>query len=539
MFSGLRQYLDFLDREGELIRIKEFVNPELEIACLTDMEAKKPGGGKALLFENTGTDFPVVTNMMGSEKRMLRTLSLESFDDLENRIDDIAGSLLSEKKGILEKLRMLPLLKDAASWFPTDFKGDAPCQEVIQFKPRLSALPVLKCAPLDGGRFITLPLVNTQSPVTGIRNVGMYRMQVIDDCTTGMHWHKHKTGAKHLNECTHRLPVAVCLGGDPIYSYAATAPLPEGVDEYLLAGFLRGKPVQLVQCMTQSLKVPADCDFVIEGYVQKSEEKFMEGPFGDHTGFYSLADLYPKFHVTCITHRKDAIYPATVVGIPPQEDKYIQLATEKIFLKPVKMAVAPEVEDLYLPEEGTGHNFAIVRISKAYEGQAFKVANALWGAGQMMFNKFLIVVDGDTDIRSHDAVKSAIEKNWLPSRDTLLSRGPMDILDHTAPVQGIGGKMCIDATSHPEGGTGRTFEEIVKFIFDESEKESSDYRKLWLVGANCDALRDCSIKGETLTFDARSKRNMPGFTREWPDIISYDAATLGRCRDIARNNHLI
>ena len=448
------------------------------------------------------------------------------------------AQVLSEKQavvaGLKDKLKMLPLLGEASSWTPRRFRGHAPCQDVVQYAAQLSQLPVLKCWPSDGGRFITLPLVHTKSPVTGTRNVGMYRMQVIDEATTGMHWHPHKTGAKHLAECTHRLPVAVCLGGDPVYSYAATAPLPEGIDEYMLAGFLRGKPVELVKCFTQDLLVPADCDFVLEGYVQKSEEKFLEGPFGDHTGFYSLEDLYPKFHITCITHRFDAIYPATVVGIPPMEDKYIAEATEKIFLPPIKLAIAPEIEDLFLPEEGVGHNFAIARIRKQYEGQAFKLAHALWGAGQMMFNKFLLVVDEDVDIRDWNAVCAAICHHVDLSRDLLFSQGPLDVLDHTAPTTGFGGKLCIDATRKATVFSDRPLDQVIRVIYDDAEKNAPAYRKRWLLGANCDPLRDAKV-GEQLVLDARSKRDLPGFTRRWPDIVTHDPALVERMTELLKD----
>ena len=534
MYNGLKEYVKFLEEKGELRRIKEFTDPVLEIACATDIESKKPGGGKALLFENTGTSFPVLTNMMGSEARIRYALGVLSLDEIAPRIDALVDSVLHEKKGLRDKLRMLPVLNQAASWMPRTHKGHAACQDVVQYTARLSALPVLKCWPQDGGRFITLPLVNTASPLTGVRNVGMYRMQVLDDATTGMHWHMHKTGAKHLSECTHRLPVAVCLGGDPVYTYAATAPLPEGIDEYLLAGFLRGKPVELVKCFTQELMVPADCDFVIEGYVQKSEEKFLEGPFGDHTGFYSLEDFYPKFHVTCITHRFDAIYPATVVGIPPMEDKYFQEATEKIFFSPVKLAIVPEIEDLYLPEEGVGHNFAIVKIRKQYEGQAFKVANALWGAGQMMFNKFLLVVDEDIDIRSWDAVFDAVCRYVDVQRDLLFSRGPLDVLDHAAPETGFGGKLCIDATRKASSCRERRLDQVVQVLFDADEQKASRYRKLWLLGANCDPVRDGRVR-DHLILDATSKKGMPGIERRWPDIVAHEPEMIARMTELLKD----
>ena len=534
MFNSLKEYVKFLEEKGELRRIKEFVDPVLEIACATDVESKKPAGGKALLFENTGTAYPVLTNMMGSEARIRYALGVDSLDGVGARIDQMIDSVLGGRRGLFNKLKMVPLLGQAAKWQPRMHRGHAPCQDAVQYTAQLSQLPILQCWPQDGGRFITLPLVHTVSPVTGARNVGMYRMQVLDDATTGMHWHMHKTGAKHLSECTHRLPVAVCLGGDPVYSYAATAPLPEGIDEYMLAGFLRGKPVELVKCFTQDILVPADCDFVLEGYVQKSEDPFMEGPFGDHTGFYSLEDLYPKFHVTCITHRFDAIYPATVVGIPPMEDKYIQEATERIFLSPIKFAIAPEVGDLFLPEEGVGHNFAFVKIRKQYEGQAFKVANALWGAGQMMFNKFMVVVDEDVDIRSWEAVENAIARTVDVTRDLLFSRGPLDVLDHAAPMTGFGSKLCIDATRKPTVFEGRTIEQVIRVLYDSGEKDASDYRKRWLLGANCDPLRDGRV-GDHLILDARSKRDMPGFKRRWPDIVAHDPAMVQRMTELLKD----
>ena len=534
MYNGLKEYVRFLEEKGELRRIQTFVDPVLEIACATDIESKKPGGGKALLFENTGTAYPVLTNMMGSEARIRYALGVASLDEIGPRINALIDSVLSEKRGLRDKLRMLPLLNQAASWMPREHKGHAPCHDAVQYAAQLSQIPILKCWPQDGGRFITLPLVNTVSPVTGVRNVGMYRMQVLDDTTTGMHWHVHKTGAKHLSECTHRLPVAVCLGGDPVYSYAATAPLPEGIDEYLLAGFLRGKPVELVKCFTQDLMVPADCDFVIEGYVQKSEEKFLEGPFGDHTGFYSLEDLYPKFHVTCITHRFDAIYPATVVGVPPMEDKYIQEATEKIFLSPIKLAIAPEIEDLYLPEEGVGHNFAVVKIRKQYEGQAFKVANALWGAGQMMFNKFLLVTDEEVDIRNREALEGVIRRNVDVQRDLLFSRGPLDVLDHTAPETGFGGKLCIDATKKEKVFSERRLDQVIHVLYDESEKDASPYRRLWLLGANCDPVRDGRVR-DHLILDATSKKGMPGFHRRWPDMVAHDPEMIARMTELLKD----
>ncbi|HBY01007.1 MAG TPA: menaquinone biosynthesis decarboxylase, partial [Rikenellaceae bacterium] len=439
MYSSLKEYVNFLESKGELVRITEFANPVLEIAEITDRMSKQPGGGKALLFENTGTPYPVLTNMMGSESRIRYALGLDFNEEMSDIFHTVMDEVMQERPSLLDKLKLLPQLKEAAGWLPKKHKGDAPCQDVILYKPDIERLPVLQCWPEDGGRFVTLPLVHTKDTETGARNLGMYRMQIFTSDTTGMHWHRHKTGARHFAKSDeNHFPVVVALGGDPVYSYAATAPLPDGIDEYMLAGFLRKKAVSLTDCITQPLQVPADCDFIIEGYVDKNESLVVEGPFGDHTGFYSLADLYPKFHITCISHRKDAIYPATLVGIPPQEDKYIAIATEKIFLTPIKFTMVPEIIDLFLPEEGVGHNIAIVKIEKSYPGQGIKVAHSLWGAGQMMFNKIIIVTDEDIDIRDRKALLKSVLKNYIPKRDTHFSRGPLDVLDHCAPQCGYG-----------------------------------------------------------------------------------------------------
>ena len=310
MYSNLREYIDRLEREGELIRIAAPVSTRFEIAELTDRVVKSEGGGKALLFENTGTEFPVVTNMMGSSRRIAMALGVERLDDISARIDSLLKEALSPKGSLWEKMRALPLLADVAKWFPQSVAGRGACQQVVWQGDEvdLERLPMLHSWEADGGAFVTLPMVNTLDPETGMRNVGMYRMQRLDKRSTGMHWHIHKTGARHYDAYKRlgkRMPVVVTLGGDPAYTYAATAPMPDNMDEYLLAGFLRQKPVRLVKALTCDIRIPEDCDFVIEGYVDPSEEKIIEGDFGDHTGFYSLKDLYPRFHVTCITHRRD------------------------------------------------------------------------------------------------------------------------------------------------------------------------------------------------------------------------------------------
>ena len=535
MYKSLKEFVEYLESKDELIRIKEFVDPVLEIAEITDRVSKLPGGGKALLFENTGTSFPVLTNMLGSESRILYALGSKSFDEISDSMKDMIKQITQQRGSLQEKLRALPLLGRAASWMPKKHKGIPHCQEVVLQHPDLDRLPILQCWPDDGGRFITLPLVHTEDPENGLRNVGMYRMQVFSKETTGMHWHRHKTGARQFSRCkSGQFPIAVTLGGDPVYTYAATAPLPEGIDEYMLAGFLRNKAVTLTDCLTQPLQVPADCDFVIEGYVSTKEAAVIEGPFGDHTGFYSLADLYPKMHITCITHRKEAIYPATLVGIPPQEDKFIALATEKIFLTPIQFLMIPEIKDLHLPEEGVGHNIVIVKIEKNYPGQGIKVAHALWGAGQMMFNKILIITDEDIDIKDPLQVEQAIVRNYNPTRDTHFSRGPMDVLDHTSPVCGYGGKVFIDATKKlpEEGGrhknsiqkafhfTHSTDEQkgLINILLDPWEDINNRYYGTWLWGSNWDPVRDSDFVNGALVADSRRKyTGKDGFKRDWPE----------------------
>lgn len=448
--SGLNLFITNLEKKGEIERIKAFVSPALEITEITDRISKSPDGGKALLFENTGTDFPLLINMLGSEKRIAIAFGRDSVFDIEKEIEGLFASLLQPKDTLWDKLKMLPMLKEVSEWMPRKLKKRGTCQEVIMDSPDLTRLPVLKCWPSDGGPFITLPCVHTKDPETGAPNVGMYRMQVFDRDLTGMHWHRHKTGAAHFEKykkAGKKMPVTVTLGGDPVYTYAATAPMPENMDEYLLAGFLRKKPVQLVKCLTNDLFVPEDTDFVIEGYVDPAEDLIWEGPFGDHTGFYSLADWYPKFHVTCITHRKNAVYPATIVGIPPMEDAYIGLATERIFLTPIRMSMVPELKDMTLPVAGVAHNFTVVKIEKSYPGQAVKVMNSLWGAGQMMFNKVLMVVDAETDIHDPAELAKVFSKNFEPSYSLHFSRGPLDVLDHASNKFAFGSKLGIDLTT--------------------------------------------------------------------------------------------
>lgn len=456
-YRNQQHFINALEKAGELIRIKAFVDPKLEMAEITDRVSKTPGGGKALLFENSGYDMPVLMNAYGSEKRICLALGVNHLDDTAREIESLFKLLSAPKENIIDKLKMLPKLGQFASWMPKLKNGRGECQEVVMKQPDITKLPVITCWPKDGGPFVTLPIIHTRDPHTKSRNVGMYRMQVFGPTLTAMHWHKHKVSAKHFNEYKKlgiKMPVAVALGGDPVYAYSATAPLPENVDEYMLAGFLRKKKVELVKCLTQpDVEVPADADIIIEGFVDPNDELIWEGPFGDHTGYYSLPDWYPRFHITAITHKRNPVYPATIVGIPPQEDAWLGKATERIFLAPIKMTMVPEIVDMEMPVEGVFHNLVITKINKEYAGQGQKVMNAMWGAGQMMFNKILVLT-GSSEPQKPDHFKLSDYKqlardvfnNMNPATDIYFSQGPMDVLDHSCSKLGFGGKMCIDGT---------------------------------------------------------------------------------------------
>ena len=504
---------------------------------------------------------------------MAMALGVEHLNEISERFNNLIGTVTSPKENFIDKLRLLPLLGEASQWFPRKKSGRGVCQQVVLEgeEAKLSWLPILKCWPHDGGRFITLPMVHTADPVTGIRNVGMYRMQVFDDHTTGMHWHIHKTGARHYDGYKaqgRRMPVSVAIGGDPVYAYSATAPVPDGIDEYLLAGLLRGKPVKLVKCVTNDIYVPEDCDFVIEGYVDPAEDKVLEGDFGDHTGFYSLTDYYPKFHITAITHRKNAVYPATIVGIPPQEDAYLAMATERIFLAPIRLVMQPEVEDMFMPSAGTQHNITIISMRQLYERQASKVALGLWGAGQMMFNKYLLLTPASTNIRSEEEM-AWLMRNCDLKKSLIRSEGIYDVLDHATATCGYGGKVALDLTNVAECTEQMTFDsnslpegimadttlldkwgalllfadndlkvdanEIAKatncnyvVIFDRRAEKMSANELLWLGAANTEPTRDIALCGSTLVVDARAKR--PNTNDEnpsrWPNIVTADEATI-------------
>src|SRR5450432_3406707 len=460
-YRNQQEFIDALEKAGELLRIRTYVDPKLEIAEITDRISKSGNGGKALLFENTGTDFPVLMNAYGSEKRMCMALGVSQLDDVTREIEALFRLLSTPKESITDKLKLLPQLGRFASWMPKVKSGRGACQEVVLPHPDITRLPVITCWPKDGGPFVTLPIIHTKDPNSGSRNVGMYRMQVFGPTLTGMHWHKHKVSAKHFSEYKKtgkRMPIAVALGGDPVYAYSATAPLPENVDEYMLAGFLRKKKVELVKCITQpGVEVPADADFIIEGYVDPNDELIWEGPFGDHTGYYSLPDWYPRFHITCITHRKNPVYPATIVGIPPQEDAWLGKATERIFLAPMKMMMIPEIVDMEMPVEGVFHNLVIAQIHKTFAGQGQKVMSAMWGAGQMMFNKILVLVDEGVSITDYLSLAKYVFNNLNPATDIAFAQGPMDVLDHSCSKLGFGGKMCIDGTKKFEEETDERY----------------------------------------------------------------------------------
>ena len=444
-YRDLREFIERLKKEGELKEIDHPVSSYLEITEIADRVVK--AGGPALLFKNVdGGDIPVAINLFASYKRMAMAL-----EDDPDRIGEKAAKLLKPEKptGFMDKLKKLVELKKIADIFPKEVdRRKAPCKEVIMKEPDLSKFPILFCWPKDGGRFITLPLVFTKDPETGERNCGMYRLHVYDKKTTGMHWHWHKVGAKHFWKAKKmgikRFPVAVAIGSDPAVIYSATAPLPEDVDEMVFAGFLRGKPVGMVKCETVDLEVPANAEIILEGYVDTEEFRF-EGPFGDHTGYYSLPDFYPVFHITCITHRRNPIYPATIVGKPPMEDCYIGKATERIFL-PLLRTQLPEIVDMSLPIEGVFHNFAFISIDKRYPGHARKVISALWGMGQMSFTKNIIIFDKDTNVHDIGEVIWRWGNNVDPKRDIIFTEGPVDALDHTSPLPFYGSKMGVDAT---------------------------------------------------------------------------------------------
>ena len=450
-YTDLRDFLTQLEALGELKRIAVEVDPVLEITEIADREMKSPNGGKALLFEKCkGSQFPLLINAYGSTKRMALALGVDDVEDIARELEGLLRA--KPPTSFKEAVALLGTALELRHAKPKSL-NTGPCREMVQPKPNVNLLPVQKCWPQDAGRFICMPLVITRDPDNGSRNVGTYRMQVIDERTTFMHWQLHKTGARHWRrymELKQRMPVAVALGGDPVYTFAATAPLPDGIDEMMFAGFLRKKSVELVKCHTNDLEVPADCDFVLEGYVEPEEKLDLEGPFGDHTGYYTLPEPYPKFHIERITRRRDAIYPSTVVGVPPMEDFYMGTASVRIFLPVFKMNF-PEIVDMALPAEGVFHNLVVVSIKKHFPYHAMKVIHGLWGMGLMMFTKIIVVVDDDVNVHNMSEVLFRLCANIDPERDTIFTKGPADVLDHATPVMGCGSKIGIDATHKLKG----------------------------------------------------------------------------------------
>ena len=598
-FSSLREFITALDAAGELVRIKSEVSPDLEIAAIADQEMKSPGGGKALLFEKVrGSSMPVLVNAYGSKKRLIMALGGHP-ENHGKRIEELMK--LSPPASPRDFLRLLPTLGEIRALFPKRKKSSyPPCQEVIHSGEAvdLSKIPVLTCWPDDGGPFVTLPCVFTKDPETGRQNVGMYRLQIYDKKTTGMHWHIHKDGsvshAEHKRR-GERMEVAVAIGTDPSITYAATAPLPHGIDEVMFAGFLRGKAVELSKCVTVDLWVPSTAEIIIEGYVEPGESR-IEGPFGDHTGYYSPADPYPVFHVTAITHRRDPIYFSTVVGIPPMEDEWLGWATERIFL-PLLRTNWPEVTQMHLPVEGVFHNLCLAAIRKIYPLQARRLMSGFWGAGQMSFTKIISVFDEEDMVTDPSAAaKTALNRIRIPE-DLIFTEGVMDALDHSSPHPLWGGKLGIDATTKLEGepGYGEPLPEcasapgeeevyskleadvggllkcIIPFtdtrltllimviekvgagdrvkaaskaieldgidiaVAVEGQKNESLRLLIWRALSSIDPKRDITVKGAKAAVDATKKHGEEeGHFREWPEEVSHPAEVLKKAVEIAR-----
>jgi 4-hydroxy-3-polyprenylbenzoate decarboxylase len=475
----LQEFIAAIDETGELVRVREPVRARLEIAEIADRCMKSAGGGPALLFEHVLLDdggrseFPVAINLFGSLRRMCLALGVNDLDEIGGRISELLN--LKVPEGLFGKLAMLPKLAEIAKFPPRIRSGRPPCQEVVWRGDQidLDRIPFLTTWPKDGGRYITLPMVITEDPRSGVRNVGMYRVQVQGKALLAMHWQRHKVGAAHWRELAERgqrMPVVIAVGADPASVYSGSAPLPPTIDEFIFSGFLRKSPVELARAVTCDLEVPAEAEFVLEGFIDPAEPLVMEGPFGDHTGFYSLADLYPRVHVTAVTMRKNPVYAATLVGRPPMEDFFLGHATERIFLPLLRLTV-PEIVDYHMPAYGIFHNLIFVSIDKQYPGQAYKVMNALWGAGLMSLAKLIVVLDQDVNVRNPDEAWWVALNNIDPERDVRFTRGPVDVLDHASEYFTFGSKMGIDAT------------------------------RKW--------------KDE-------------GFTREWPELITMDGATKRR-----------
>jgi len=599
-YRDLHEFISHLEMEGQLLRIKDPVSNILEITEITDRMSKMPGGGKALLFENVkGYNFPVITNQFGSIRRINMALGSSSLDELAGRLHSIIN--MKPPVTLMDKIKLLPEILSMSRFLPRVRKGVAPCQEVILTGDEvdLTKLPVLFCWPGDGGPFITLPVVFTRSLSDGKRNAGMYRMQIFDKRTTGMHWHIHKDGAHHYHEykkAGKRMEVAVAVGTDPAVTYAATAPLPRGVDEMLLAGFIRRKPVEMVKCVTVDLEVPANAEFILEGYVDPDELR-IEGPFGDHTGYYSLKGEYPVFHVTAITHRKNPIYSATIVGKPPMEDCYMALATERLFLPMIK-TILPEIKNYMLPWEGVFHNIAVVAIDKEFPHHAGKVMNGLWGSGQMSFAKMLVIIDDEALLKEGKLLMEYLLNTVDLFSDVTLTKGILDVLDHSAERPLYGSKLGIDITKRVDGEEKRgndffhgtknlaslkyeltaldedfvdvdiAFEHcknrvIIVSVKKNKGKNSAFFKNrilhsnictegifvlvdfhidikdysvvLWKLFNNVDPSRDIVLEKNCVIIDATRKGIIDGHVREWPDDIEMSEDVKRRVDEILKN----
>ena len=487
--DNISQFLSAIDRAGELVRIAEPVKARLELCEIADRVMKHRGGGKALYFENVTLDngersqYPVVINLFGSMRRISLALGVDDLDHIGQRITEMLD--LKVPEGIIGKLAMLPRLLEIGK-FPPRVKGGKPASQEIVLKGDevdLSKLPIITCWPEDGGPYITLPMVISKDPRRGIRNVGMYRVQVLGSRTLAMHWQRHKVGAAHWREMAEkgeRMPVVIAIGADPASVYSASAPLPPTIDEFLFAGFLRKSPVSLAKAITCELEVPAEAEFVIEGYIDPAEPLVVEGPFGDHTGFYSEADLYPQVHVTALTMRRSPVYATTIVGRPPMEDYYLGHATERIFLPLLKLTI-PEIVDYHMPAEGIFHNLVFVSIDKQYPGQAYKVMNALWGQGLMALAKVIVVLDKEVDVRNVQEAWWVALNHIDPERDVRFSLGPIDVLDHSARGFTYGSKMGIDATRKwPEEGFTRNWPKVIEMDVATKQRVDALWGKLGL-----------------------------------------------------------
>jgi 4-hydroxy-3-polyprenylbenzoate decarboxylase len=480
-FDDLRTFLRALEKEKELIRVPFEVDPYLEITEFADRAVKQQR--PALFFEKPkGSDVPLAINLFASMRRMHIALDVGDAEEIAARISGFLQ--LQKPESLVDKLKLLPRLKEISSAFPRTVK-DGPCKEVVRHENfSIEEFPILHCWPGDAGRFITLPMVFSRNPETGKRNCGMYRMQVFDERTTGMHWQKHKQGAEHYRRLVAdgkqtRMPVAVAIGADPVTMFSAILPLPPEIDEMLFAGFVRGKPVDMVKCETSELEVPANAEIVLEGHLELGELR-REGPFGDHTGFYSLDDNYPVFHIDCITQRKKPVYAATIVGPPPMEDFYMGKAIERIFLPLMRMQL-PEVRDICMPPEGVFHNLILVSIRKSYPGQARKVMHAIWGLGQAMFSKVVIVVDEDVDVQNVPEVAWKALNNIDPERDIEFVHGPIDSLDHASRMPNYGSKMGVDATTKwPSEGFSRRWPAVIEMSSEVKGRVDSLWKRAGL-----------------------------------------------------------